>query len=372
MSDPYGLCGESAGGDRTVLTIYTVSTDYYSSYGIIACELARHLDRQGHPVQVWTYDASPVRDNQPEDVQAIMALPFEPVWGGVLLAYPTMFRLYGPLAMSGPRLALTMFESTVLPEGWTRELNACDWVLTSTRWGKQLFRNNGVTTPIIVNPEGINEAFTYRPREDGRPFTFLCLGDRGMRKGWDLACKAFVRAFGTRQDVRMIIKTRRQDNIKQVSNPNIDLVCQDMTNEELCDLYASADVMVFPTRGEGFGLPPREFAATGGIAIVTHWSGAAEDIEQWGMPLERYMMEPAWADHAGFRGLGEWARPDVDEIADLMHRVVNLPLDARNEIGRKYAENARALYDWDRYAETMWAAWEEALWEKECVSWISI
>src|SRR5690606_12701591 len=121
-----------------------------------------------------------------------------------------------------------------------------------------------------------------------------------------LAAQAFNKAFGDDMRYRLILKSRTDAVNVSISNPNIEIIAQDMSDEEMCQLYHRAHVMLFPTRGEGFGLPPREFAATGGLAMATNWGGTAENIDRWGIPIE-HAMEPAYNTTSKWAGtVGEW------------------------------------------------------------------
>jgi glycosyltransferase involved in cell wall biosynthesis len=141
------------------------------------------------------------------------------------------------------------------------------------------------------------------------------------------------------------------------------VIRQDMSEAEMMRLFAWVDAFVFPTRGEGFGLPPREAAATGLPVITTNWAGTADDLVQWGYPI-RYTMTTAWQDSpamaevypanpdefpAKLRGLGEWAEPDVDDLAEVMKHVATGPLV--REQAKRSAEAVRKLYNWQRYAD---------------------
>lgn len=328
------------------ISVYSPNWDPADSYGILARRLSRELAGAGLHVN---------RMGLGEALGPIMPSP-----GGILLGYPTMYDDFGLLARMGRRVAVTMFESTILPEGWVEVLNKCHAVVAPSRWVEQTFRENGVTAPIVMVPLGLDEVFRPVKRERktptiDHPFRFLALGDRHRRKGWDLAGQAFVRAFGDDPRYRLIIKARK-DAWKRLDlrNQNIKIWRLDLDAFGMAALYQMMDCMVFPTRGEGFGWPPREFAATGGPAICTDWGGTADDIDRWGYALP-YGLGPAWSGMAQFAEVcGEWAEPDVQALADLMCMAAALPDPDR---GLEAATAVRELYRWDRFAQIIMQLW---------------
>lgn len=343
--------------DIDIVTVYAPGHwDPYDSYGLIACQLARHLERPG----VWVNAmgmGDTVVEHQPADVRAITARPIWAALGGILLGYPTTYARFSALATRGPRVAVTMFESTRIPAGWPPILNELDAVVVPSTFCRDVFAECGVTAPLHVVPLGIGECYRPAPRRMDRPFTFLAFMDRGRRKGGHYALQAFVRAFGDDPAYRLILKSRAAD-LKQVAlNPNVDIVQEDMTEQELYELYLQADVLVNPNMGEGFGLIPREFAATGGIALATDWGGTADDLDLWGYPIP-YRLIPAWDDHERHKGLGLWAEPDVDALARLMRQVAE-HREAYRRQAWALAPAVHELYSWAAFADSVLNIWQE-------------
>lgn len=341
-----------------VLSIYAPSWDPYDSYGIIANELARYLGQRGVHVNAMHANGEVYHETQARDVQQIVRRPVEPVFGGIHLGYPTAYDRRGAMGALGPKVAITMFESTQLPEGWAEILNRCAAVIVPSRWQGEVFEACGVRVPVHVIPLGIGAAYRAVERDPERkPYTFLAIADRGRRKGWFLAAAAFAQAFGRDVDYQLVLKARVGEALFRIEAPNVTVLRQDMTEQELQTLYASADCMVFPSAGEGFGLPPREFAATGGTVIATDWSGTADDLPEWGYPLA-YDLVPAWKGEPGREGLGVWARPGVDDLAQTMCYVSRRQARTLRR-ARQAAVNVRRLYDWGRFAEGVWDVWQE-------------
>jgi glycosyltransferase involved in cell wall biosynthesis len=278
--------------------------------------------------------------------------------GGIALGYPTTFdHLHVPLD-AAPILAVTTFESDMLPLDWDVILNECAGISTPSVFSKDVFESAGIVVPIVVNPEGLNGGYVYKARTGEKPFTFLAIADRGVRKNWVGIAQAFVRAFGDNPDYHLILKMRRQDEGLTATNPNITFICDDYSEAEMVGLYQRCDCMVFATRGEGFGRPPREFARTGGLVLATNWSGLRDDIEKWGDPIDEYQLMPAWNKHPYFEGVGQWADVNLDALAVHMRRVAAMPIEERNALGERRAVAAKRLYTWDAWVNRIVDLWK--------------
>lgn len=343
-----------------VLSIYAPGHfDPYDSYGLIACQLTRHLAGMG--VYVNSVAMGEVHHyNQPPDIAEITNRPIKASLGGIMLGYPTGFAQFPPLSQIGPRIALTMFESSILPSGWAPVLNTCQAVIVPSTFCRTVFVDCGVTVPVHVIPLGVGDVYRFQPRTGNGPLTFLAFLDRGMRKGGLAALKAFLTAFGDDTNYRLILKSRTPKVGMEITNPNIEAIQQDMTEQELYELYLRCDVLINANMGEGFGLIPREFSATGGIALATAWGGTADAIDSWGIPLPYTLVKADWAGHKRFAGmdLGVWAQPDIDGIATVLRRVAD-----NRHFYRKWALAAsvwaRQLYSWQDFAQGVYRVWRE-------------
>lgn len=358
---------------QDVITIASPDFDPYSGYGRMACELVAHLSQKDIHVNA-IHLGKAVFDSQTPALQGLLKKPIRLALGGIVLGYPTLYGEYGALVSQGTRVAHTMFESTEYPLGWVQVLNECKAVTVPTPEQKKIAEKNGVRVPVHVTPLGISETFKYvdrskRKYSEQNPFTFVCWGDRGMRKGWDVAVTAFVKAFGKRMDTKLIVKSRAMSfPFGFPENPNIEVMQEDFDEFGLQEFYAKADAMVFPSRGEGFGLPPREFAATGGPALVTDWW--ADNISMWGYPI-RSTMVPAWqgeteamgkwVEQEKFIGLGKWAEPNEAHLIQQMQYIRAARPEMLAYMGRRSAANIRQLYSWKGFAEKMYEVWQGAL-----------
>lgn len=277
-------------------------------YGRLSLKTAQALIRLGHevyPFEVETLD-------KPAWFMRAQGLRFDRVT--VQLCPPHDMR-----HVPGRSVGYSMHESETLPESWPEHLNRkCQYVLTPSQWIKQVFADNGVKVPMEVIPAAIDpeECSLVTPNQHG-PFVFGCLADRGTRKGWDLAYMAFYKVFGPRnRDVRLIVKCRPGSirNLDFSYSPDDRLIIWQADVANIADIYAQIDAYIFPTRAEGLGLPPREAAACGLPVVCTRYSGVADDLDEWAIPLERYTMVDSHMQGCG----GLWANPDLDEVCEKM------------------------------------------------------
>jgi glycosyltransferase involved in cell wall biosynthesis len=224
-------------------------------------------------------------------------------------------------AISAPRLVShTMFEATRLPAGWAEMINDnADLCLVPCEWCLEVFEDNGVTVPLQVLRWGVDPADYYpldRSDHDG-PYTFLWSGTPDKRKGWDLVYRAFWQAFQGSDDVRLILHFRRMPRGKiGFRDSNVEVIEGLFGRPELRQMLQRADCYLFPSRGEGWGLPPREAAATGLPVIATNWGGLAEEIEEWALPVDVIGMSKA--DYGFWDDIGEWAEPSLAHLIERM------------------------------------------------------
>jgi glycosyltransferase involved in cell wall biosynthesis len=125
--------------------------------------------------------------------------------------------------------------------------------------------------------------------------------------------------------------------------------------QEMIDLYRSADVFVLPSKGEAWGLPIIEAAATGLPIISTMYSGHKEflqSIESSVLSVDHTLGPINCAEFKYFYptedgNYGNWAMPKPESIAAAMHRVYqnlnNFKVQARDN-----AEIIRQQYSWQR------------------------
>lgn len=338
--------------------------DPYDSYGLIGCQLARYLSRTGVHTNLLAMGRREL-DSQDSELAALVTKPMLVALGAIFLGYPTGYKNHAnPLAHLGPRICITMFESSKILPAWIAPLNEMDAVIVPSRFCADVFRECGVSAPIHVVPLGVGEVYQYQERSQGRPLTFLAFLDRGARKGGLVATKAFGRAFGEDMNYRLLLKARTPKN-KDVTvdyvEPNIEIIDRDMSEQELYELYLSCDVLINPHKGEGFGLIPREFAASGGLALTTAWSGTAGEIDHWGVPLPYTLEKATWPGHKRLEGqdLGDWAAVDVDRLATQLQTVA-ASFDYYRSLLPGKAWWARRLYSWPTFAERVLEIWKEA------------
>ena len=267
------------------------------------------------------------------------------------LGWPSLYQQFHQGRSLGiPKVAITMFESTDLQAGWADILNQYDCIILPSDWLIDVYRRAGVTTRIVVIPLGISQNYTFIKRPYQKPFTMLTMGSPGLRKGWDVTTRAFYRAFGEDEDYQLLIKVRDVPFDPGPIPPNIKVLAADLSNEEMRALYGRVDAAVCASRGEGFGLPAREAAATGLPVIATRWSGLADSIESWGIGLD-YSMTYAWPRHPNpsIRRCGTWAEPDETHLVSLLKNLVKKPTS--ETVLQDRSAFVKQRYSWNRFSE---------------------
>lgn len=216
---------------------------------------------------------------------------------------------------------MSTFEADRLPNEFIEPANQALAVIVPDIWVKNVFIESGVTVPVYIMPEGITDHTIWNPEE--RPFTFLHFDFTSFanRKGGDLVLEAFLSEFGNLQDrAKLILKGRSHYFPPQHKYNNVEYIFENYSQKQMDDLWKRTNCFVFPSRGEGFGLPPLEAMGHGIPTIMTKGS-AMETASWWGIPLSVTKKVPAKYD--GLTGYGHWDLPDISQLKSLMKMVFN-------------------------------------------------
>ncbi|MEX0651882.1 MAG: glycosyltransferase, partial [Candidatus Paceibacterota bacterium] len=171
------------------------------------------------------------------------------------------------------KVLYSMFESTKIPEEWTQYLKLADKIFVPTKFCQEAFKARGFESTVV--PLGYDH-YEYIDRDFSQPFTFLHYDAFNTRKGWDILFQAFTEEFTT-DEAQLVLKTiRRPLPITKKDYPNVRVVAEVMEVSDMKELLADAHCFVFPSRGEGFGIPPLEALATGIPAIIPNRTGMSE------------------------------------------------------------------------------------------------
>lgn len=249
----------------------------------------------------------------------------------------------------GRHWIMTMYEADAIPENWAAYCNSkAQLIIVPCEHNARVFYDQGVRVPIhVVHGGTCPEEFpVLPPRKTERPYTFLALGDRGSRKGMDLVWRAFWQAFGDNPDVRLIVKVR-PDSLRELDLTNSDRRVSVWREDvaSMSSVYPHVDCFVFPSRGEGWGMPPREAAMMGLPVIATRYSGLEIGIDNWALPINNYVPKTSMLPIKG-----TWACPDVDEVAERMKWCYEHQDEAK-QFGLKAASWLRANQTWDHAAK---------------------
>lgn len=263
----------------------------------------------------------------------------------------------------GHRLWLmTMSEADRISDDWVWLINhTAERVLVPAPGLVQIYRDSGVDVPVHYVGLGVDDF--EKPAPNPHPltpspqsnegeqdvFTLLTYSYGDMRKGADLAMLAFNRLFKDDARYRMVVKAREGHDktwLAGLEDEQITVIGGATDEAAWRNLLLSADCFVFPSRGEGFGLPPREAALMGLPVIATEWLGMW-DVAQWGLPIRVKDMRPSRFDKWEANAEGSrWSEPDDGHLQMQMKWVVEHPAEAR-AIARRGREYLLKTANWD-------------------------
>jgi len=249
----------------------------------------------------------------------------------------------------------TMFETDHTPKSWIKRLNEVEHVLVPSSWLVDSWQEQGLKRPISVYGHGIDPAVYYPlERPDREVYTFLHYGQLSIRKGTDLVMEAFRQEFRESEPVRLILKNTYPIFPVPLHVPNVEYLHATYSKDQMRELLFRSDCLVYPHRGEGFGLSGLEAMATGLPVIVTNWSGTVDYSDPSDTLLLDYTMQRSYEFDGIYKDFfepgehsGRWAEPSLEDLRAKMrwcyeHR------DAAKVLGKRAAARIGREWTWDR------------------------
>jgi glycosyltransferase involved in cell wall biosynthesis len=267
---------------------------------------------------------------------------------------------------------------------WVEAINSMDMVIVPSEHAKQTFLNSGlVMKPVHVVPEAFIDEIKEEP--DGldldfdTDFNFLVFGqltgnnDATDRKNTYQTLKWLCETFRKDDDVGIVLKTNSGRNnrydfhrttkmieetlrqIRKGDGPPVYLLHGSMNNDEVARLYRHPKIkaLVSLTRGEGFGLPILEAAASGLPVIATDWSGHLDFMNKGKFVKIGYDLKPldqSKIDDNIFVNGARWANPREKSTKNALKKFKQMP-DEPMKWAQELSETIREEYSQESIEE---------------------
>jgi glycosyltransferase involved in cell wall biosynthesis len=250
-----------------------------------------------------------------------------------------------------------------LPPRWKGLIERhCDIVVTESGWcstllGELALTRGGQAIPVHVAPPGIDPE-VFKPGQGGargRAVRMLHFGSSptGDRKGTlELVAAArewlYANAAGGRP-VHLIIRAHRDllplaaSSAGSYAGGKITVMVDEPgTPEAMAHMVRSADVLVQPSRAEGFGLIPVQAVACGRPVILMGEPGDADYLDDLGAAAVR-------VKSAGWGACGGGVAPEID-LASLLGALQHARghADGLKEVAGGIAQSVREKWSWGR------------------------
>lgn len=156
---------------------------------------------------------------------------------------------------------------------------------------------------------------TRGPAHDAARPSVLVLGACGPRKAVDVLARA-LEAPGLACAVVLVGRPDRR-TLARLSSAAPTTVHDDPDDAEVARLLAEADVLVYPSRSEGFGFPPLE-AMAAGVPVVASAAGSIPEVVGFGADAAADLVPPG--DPRALRSALDRVLSDAAHAAALVER----------------------------------------------------
>jgi glycosyltransferase involved in cell wall biosynthesis len=278
-------------------------------------------------------------------------------------------------------------ESDRCSEAWKEACNGMSHVIFPSSFSRSAFLvGNQVKVGMSVVPEAYNRLIdknvdALELSEVNTKFNFLLFGQvtsgdfDSDRKNLFNTVKWFCEEFEGNKDVGLIVKSNMGTNcvfhkqnlktmfsnlvntVRKSQYPKVYLLNGDMSDREVAGLLKSpkVNVMLSLTRGEGYGLPLVDAAASDLPIIATNWSGHLEFLSKGHFNKVEYDLvevPKSRIDGSIFIEGSRWAMPREQDAKKRMSKIIDSysrPKEWAVELGQKVRKDFCLESIFDQY-----------------------
>lgn len=303
-----------------------------------------------------------------------LKIPKEEYDISILVSHPNSFNnkntsnVLSTLVKRGRNKFLSIvWETDPLPSSWNWlwSSNLFSGFITPSNFVKSMIER--VTSKKIYLVPHFLDVKKFEPRikisdkEDEKSFTALFIGQYTKRKGLEDALLSFVYELGYNKNCKLILKYHDMSNfeipiedlianiLKTNTVGNIEAQIYGLNEkldfEDMIDLYRQSSVLLFSSRGEGFGLPPAEAMCVGLPVIYTNWSATSEIADAGGNIAVDYTLDYSHGmAHHGYEKYSRYSVPKLESLCNALHNKYTLWKKDR-KIYYKQVENNYKIID---------------------------
>ncbi len=258
----------------------------------------------------------------------------------LMFAYPPLLKQYHD---KKSRLwNFSVYEPSRLPEAWVDPLNEdCNRVLVPSRHNYNLYQNSGVCEEqleLIPYGYSVRHFQAPLPWPEKERLNILTVATPHYRKGLDLllAVSDLLKQTRLRWRVQLPYVPKKEKSEfwedttikKKLETVGFDVRVGRLSDAEITELYREANLLVQPSRSEGFGLAILEGMAAGRPVVTSNWGGQL-DFAGPGMIRVKGQLRPARdCQYDEKHPDAEVFEPDKD---DFRHQLIQL-LDRPGEL----------------------------------------
>lgn len=265
----------------------------------------------------------------------------------------------------GPHIGFPIFELDKFNELELHHLRSVDRLFVTTKWAKSIIEQNNIRVDTRVVPLGVNRDVFFERQKipKDHKYRFLNIGKLEIRKGHDILCELFNKAFTKEDDVELLVSfinlglqdTEYEKWVKMYkSSPlgdKIQFVPRVKTQNEVAELISYGDCLLQPSRAEGWNLPLLEAMSCNRPTITTNYSAHTEFCNNFNSFLVDITETELAYDGRYFFGQGNWAKistKEKDQFVDYMRYCYEERL-RENQEGINTAEK----FSWKNCAEKL-------------------